>query len=222
MKAKHFLSPALSKIVGGLSLAFFLSAVILQADDSTEAAKIWAESLRLEQNSDYASALEKMSDFARVSPDTYLYQVRCGWLEYMSKNYDQAAESYLAASKIEPAALTPFLGLIYTYEASAQRPKAIEACHEALQRDPVNYTATKMLAAISYENGDFLEAARNYQNLLRVHPEDETLLSGTGWSLLKLNKMPEAAACFQRLLVLSPTYPYATVGYRTAQGKTTE
>lgn len=217
MKAKRTLRSATGKSLG--LLVALGTASLAQGQDTTQAASLWSDSLRLEQNSDYAGALDKMAYFAKVSSDIYLIQIRCGWLNYMNKSYDKAVTDYLAAAKIEPTSLTPYLGLMYTYRAAGQTPQALQACRQVLQIDPLNYTATKMLAAISYENGNFTDAAQDYLSLLRTHPEDESLLSGAGWSLLKLNRKAEAKLCFQRLLILSPTYSYAQSGYQAAQGQ---
>jgi tetratricopeptide (TPR) repeat protein len=219
MKAKRSLTIPMAKKVVLLGSILLVTAISVGADETTDAPGLWAASITLEQNSDYTGALGKMDVFAKVSTDSYLFEVRCGWLHYMNKEYDKAVESYQAASKIEPAALTPFLGLIYANEAAGKTSDAIDACNQVIQRDPLNYTAIKMLAAINYEKGDFLQAATNYQLLLRAHPEDTSLLSGAGWSLLKLNRKPEAVDCFQRLLILSPTYTYAADGLQAAQAK---
>jgi tetratricopeptide (TPR) repeat protein len=75
-----------------------------------------------------------------------------------------------------------------------------------------------MLGGIHYERQDYQRAAKTYKTLLDAYPEDPAALSGTAWSLLKLNMKQDAVTDFQRLLSIAPSYPFAQQGLNMATG----
>ncbi len=187
-----------------------------QADPTTNASAIWDQSLKSESAGDYKTAIDKMQALASVFPDTYLIQVRMGWLSYMNRDYKGAVLHYEQASQISPASLTPFLGLVYTYRAQGLNQNVQAACAELLKRDPENVIALKTLATINYEKTDFATAAHYFQALVDLHPEEPDYLSGAAWSNLKLGNKRAASMFFVRLVILSPDYSYAKQGYQLA------
>lgn len=182
----------------------------------TKAAEAWSESVNLEKNSDYAGALAKMVDFAQAGGDLYLVEVRSGWLSYTAKDYKAAARHYEAAAQLCTSAVTPLLGLASSYGALKDTARADKAAEAVLLRDPMNYTALQLLAGSALDRRDYRRSSQYYEAILKNFPEDTAALSGEGWSLLYLTKKREAAMAFQRLLILSPSYPYAQQGYEAA------
>jgi tetratricopeptide (TPR) repeat protein len=188
-------------------------------DPTTDAAILWSDSIKAESNGDYAGALVKMDQLANVFPDPYLVNIRKGWLSYMNHDYVHAVYDYHQASSAAPDAITPYIGLVYSYRAAGLTQNTVGACNDVLKHDPQNTIALKMLASISYEQTDFATAAHYYQVLVDAHPEEPVYLSGLGWSYLKLGKNDLAVRFFQRLLILSPDYAYAQQGYAAALPK---
>lgn len=182
----------------------------------TKASQAWSESVTLEKNSDYVGALAKMADFAQAGGDLYLVEIRSGWLSYSGKDYRAAARHYEAASQLNTNAVTPLLGLANSYHALKETSLSDKAAEAVLLRDPANYSALLLLANSALDRHDYRRSSQYYEAILKNYPEDTAALSGDGWSLLYLTKKREAAMAFQRLLTLSPSYPYAQQGYEAA------
>ena len=215
MKATSSARSALAAVVLAGSAVFSPSLPAAPAS-WTKAAQAWSESVTLEKNSDYAGALAKMIDFAQNGGDLYLVEIRSGWLSYAAKDYKAAARHYEAASQLNTSAVTPLLGQANSYHALKEASLSDKAAESVLLRDPANYSALLLLANSALDRHDYRRSSQYYEAILKNYPEDIAALSGDGWSLLYLTKKREAAMAFQRLLTLSPSYPYAQQGYDTA------
>lgn len=211
-------SPVRSVLLAAALVGSSVFAAALPATTAswTKASQAWSESITLEKNSDYVGALAKLVDFAQAGGDLYLVEIRSGWLSYAAQDYRAAARHYEAASQLNTSAVTPLLGLANSYHALKEVSLSEKAAEAILLRDPANYTALLLLANSSLDRHDYRRSSQYYEAILKNYPEDIAALSGDGWSLLYLTKKREAALAFQRLLTLSPSYPYAQQGYEAA------
>ncbi|MFN6017243.1 MAG: tetratricopeptide repeat protein, partial [Verrucomicrobiota bacterium] len=67
--------------------------------------------------------------------------------------------------------------------------------------------------------GQFIEAGKKYQELLKREPNDPTLINNYGSILYKQGKTDEAIAQFRRALELSPNLKDASINLSVAMGQ---
>ena len=60
------------------------------------------------------------------------------------------------------------------------------------------------MAWIQYCQRDYRRAAAYYRQLVALYPSDTEMLLGLGFSLKFMGQASEAAACFNKVLLLSP------------------
>jgi tetratricopeptide (TPR) repeat protein len=105
--------------------------------------------------------------------------------------------------------VTDTLALAVQSKEQGEVPRAEKLYRRILDKDPDNATARKHLAGICLSLGRFEEAAGNFQQLLRVLPNDAAIHNDRGIALAQLGKLSEAASCFQQALDVNPQYAEA-------------
>ncbi len=141
-----------------IAILLLTTAFIHAAPDLQKAADLWQQSLTDESNQDYKAALDKIVEFKKAGGETYLATIRTAWLSYLAKDYDKAVQFYTAAAKQEPRAITPHLGLTYTF-LEMQKPKeALIAARNGLAIDQYNFKLLLIAGEQLFNQGDFRKA----------------------------------------------------------------
>jgi tetratricopeptide (TPR) repeat protein len=211
------------RIVALAGLSFILYSPLFGATADTSAATdknalSWSQSVDFEKKSDYASAITKINEFIRNGGDAYLGRLRGGWLYYENRDYPHAEEYYQVAASHEPKAVTPLLGLAYSYRAGGDDAKAETTCRDILKRDPGNTKAFHILGMIYFDRKDYRNASLVYDQILALSPEDTDAISGAAWAKYYLNDLHSASGLFNRLVMLSPDYSHAKDGQAATAG----
>ncbi len=184
--------------------------------DSRKAAGAWTASLTAEQSGDYSAALQETGNWKQAGGDLFVATLRAAWLHYCSQDYAKAATTYHQASLLQPAAITPLLGLLSTAQAMQDPAKIQAAAERVLKVEPGSYKALMALGALSYASGDFRKARGWYLRVLGSYPEDIAALSGAGWASFQLGDRKEAQNAFQRIATMNPDYPFLQDGLALA------
>lgn len=173
---------------------------------------LWQESLSAETSGEPTKAADKLAEFTKAGGDPYLSNLRGGWLQLSAKNYDQAANLYAAAMKLQPDALNPRLGLLKVAQAKADSAATVKMSDLVLKLDTTNYSALMAIAGETLQAKDYRRAKAAYQKVLGLYPEDQDAISGTAWCHFYLGMKREAQAGFQKLMSLNPDYPHVREG----------
>lgn len=195
------------------------SATNTTSSKPAELGKIWTASVAAEKNQDYATAIQKVSDFMQGGGDLFMGALRTGWLQYMSGDYPKAERAYSKAAQLQPSSINALLGVLNATRAQLDPVKAERAATAVLKVEPSNYTALLALAGLHYATGDYRKSASAYRRLLVTYPDDLDGLSGAAWSSLNLGDKNAALTDFTRLLSISPEYSQAAAGYEKAGGR---
>ena len=207
--------------LAGLSLivhSFLFGATAAAATDNNKNTLSWNQSVELEKKSDYAGALLKINEFIRNNGDLYLGYLRGGWLYYENHDYPHAEDFYKLAAIHEPKAVTPLLGLAYSYRAGGDNEKAEATSRQILKLDPGDTKAFHVLGMIYFDRKDYRNASLVYDQILALSPEDTDAISGSAWAKYYLNDLHNAAGLFNRLVMLSPDYSHAKDGQAATAG----
>jgi tetratricopeptide (TPR) repeat protein len=187
------------------------------ASAETEAAKRYQESYDLEATGKTDAALDALNRLPSVEHQSYVAELRRGWLLYRLGRHDDAATAYGLAIALAPAAIEPKVGVLAPLIA-LRRWSDVEATARAVLRmDPANYSATLRLAYATYNMARFIEAEAAYRALVGLYPSDVDARAGLGWSLLKQGRKSDATKAFAALLLFAPRNALALEGARACQ-----
>lgn len=189
------------------------------APDAATLSKSWKASLDAETDKNYNEALHQVTDYYREGGDMFLSLLRSGWLYYLDKNYGKAQEQYSLASRMQPMAINPLLGLLNIAQARNDVSGIRLAAGSLLHVDPINYRAQMALAYVDFHEKHYQQALSGYQRVLYVYPDDLEATSGAAWSSYYLGLKDEAAAGFRKLLSVDADYTYAAKGLELVSQK---
>ena len=158
-------------------------------------------------------ALEALDCLPEAQRDSYVAELRRGWLLYQLGRHAEASAAYARASARAPGAVESRLGMMLPLMAERRFAAASELGREILGLDPRNYLATLRLAFIDYNQGQYAAAAAGYRALMDAYPGDMEVRSGLGWSLLKLGRTSEAVSHFREILTVAPRHATAREGF---------
>ena len=196
-----------------IAILLFTTAFIHAAPDLQKVADLWQQSLTDESNQDYKAALDKIVEFKKAGGETYLATIRTAWLSYLAKDYDKAVQFYSAASRQEPRAITPHLGLTYTL-LEMQKPKeALTAARNGLAIDQYNFKLLLIYGELLFNQGDFRKAETYFDRASHLQPEDPIAMSWLGWSQIAQNQPKLAAPTFEKLMQINPDGYLVRDGY---------
>lgn len=193
-------------LLGGAALKVF--AQEMNAQDA------FSISYAAEYKKDIPGAIKPLKAIEAAEGGNYLLQLRLGWLLYVSGLYNESAEYYKKAAKLEPNAAEPLVGQANSLVAGGKNEDAILVYKNILTIDPTNYTALSRLAWISYSKKEYSKAAEMYRVLAQRYPSDTEMLLGLGYALKLDGNSGEAARYFNRVLLLSPKNARALEGLK--------
>lgn len=153
-----------------------------------------------------------------ANKNSYVAQYRRGWLFYRLGKYSESIEGYNQAIALAPSSVEARLGVLLPQMALRRWSDVESAAKGALRLDGANYLANLRLAFAYYNLHRYADAVSHYGKLHQMHPSDVEVLSGLGWSLLKLGKKDEAAERFRALLEIAPRHALAKEGIKAAGG----
>lgn len=88
-------------------------------------------------------------------------------------------------------------------------PKIVEHLRALGYLDATSPKGERNLAALHFEKGDYAEAARMYEALVRERPDDASLHASLAGALGALDRLDESLAALDRAIALEPANPEA-------------
>ena len=159
----------------------------------------------------YSEAL-KITKAILEETNSFLGNLRAGWLHYLIGEYDNSIDYYSKASVMAPGAVTPLTGLSNCYIAKKDSANAIRITSAILSLDPTNYAANKRLSELYWNSEDYARASVYYLKLSTLYPEDLDIANSLAWSYLKLGRTYEAKIIFNNILIVNPVHSGAKAG----------
>lgn len=111
----------------------------------------------------------------------------------------KAQEAYKKVLELNPRQLQAKTNMAMTYVQSGTPMQAIGLLREVLEEEPNFEPALMNLGVLSMQSNQFDKAADRFQQVLRINPKNINAQLGFGYSLIELNKKPEAKKVFEDL-----------------------
>lgn len=173
---------------------------------------LWQESVAKEQASEPAQALDATARYLREGGDPYLANLRAAWLHYGQKQYGDAARFYQAAARLQPAAVSPRLGLLNIAAEKGDAMEAMKAGELVLAADKCNLRALYAVAWGAFQAKTYGKSGTTYRRILELYPEEIDAASGAAWSAFYEGRKSEARRFFRMVVSVNPDYTDALKG----------
>lgn len=143
-----------------------------------------------------------------VDPNNKDVHYALGHVHFQKQEYVEAAEEFKKSLSIDPrySEAHNYLGKVYEVQGAPE--KAIAAYREAL-KNPQYDTPQKPylnLGLIYVKQEKYDQAAREFQNVLRVDPENIIAHNELGRAYYQMGKPKEAIASYQEAIRMAPNY----------------
>ena len=193
-----------------VNIFLFVSAV---AYSQTEDAIIecFQKSYKLENGGKYAAAIDELK---KVKADTYMINVRLGWLSYLAGEYKKATEYYAKAISLRPRSIEARLGYVLP-AAKLKAWKNVGDQYDAiLSIDPGNYKANYYRGLMYYNQSNYTKASTYINKLEELYPFDYDAVILAAWTTFHLNNKQKAKLLFIQAKTIQPASESAAEGLK--------
>jgi len=192
----------------GLSLICSLAS----AQTSASAQTAFTKSYESEQAGNYNTAINDLKSV--YNKDSYVINLRLGWLYYLAKNYTESVKFYNIAIALKPYAIEARFGCIKPLSA-IENWEAVKTHYlQIIKIDPQNTVANYWLGVIYYNQKNYGSAANLFGRNINLYPLDYDSVIMLAWTKLNLGKSTDAKVLFNQALILRPDDSSALEGLK--------
>lgn len=199
------------KRIGLVVCAMFVFST-LKAQSQSSFQTAFSKSYESEQAGNYTSAINDIKSIYK--PDSYISNIRLGWLNYLAKQYIESIKYYDKAIALKPYAIEARFGCIKPLSAIESWEKVKNHYLQILKIDPQNTVANYWLGVVYYNRKDYANAMKLFEKVVNLYPLDYDSVIMLAWSKLNLGKQADAKVLFNHALVLRPNDSSALTGLK--------
>jgi len=200
----------LKKILFVTSLTLLFNCAMAQSTAVVEAA--FAKSYVAEKDNDYTAAINTLK--AVYKTDSYIMNIRLGWLCYLAKQYTESISYYDKSIVLMPYAIEARFGCVKPLSALESWEKVKENYIQILKIDPQNTTANYWLGVIYYNRKDYANASKLLEKVVNLFPLDYESVIMLAWTRLYSGKNEDAKVLFHQALIIRPSDSSALSGLK--------
>jgi tetratricopeptide (TPR) repeat protein len=146
--------------------------------------------------------------------DSYIINIRLGWLYYLAKQYTESIKYYDKSIALKPYAIEARFGAVKPLSAIESWDKVKTHYLEILKIDPQNTIANYWLGVIYYNRKDYVSAIKLFEKVVNLYPLDYDSVIMLAWSKLNTGKSADARVLFNQALILRPNDSSALSGLK--------
>ena len=137
------------------------------------------------------------------------YHFVAGRLSLLAEDLPQALQEFQAALEADPESVTLRLEVAWVLYQSGEVTKAVEACREAISRDPTNTEGHLLLGKIFYgtraRSDEHAEAVEAFEKVLELEPKHTEALQSLAELYFQAGDFEASARSFRRLREMDPS-----------------
>lgn len=187
---------SITTIILIMAIAMFAKA----QDEKTIAAL--STSYQDETNKEYAASIAALENV--YDANSYLLNLRLGWLYYLKKEYAKSQEYYKKAIALEPKSIEARLGYVSPTSALEKWDDVLKTYKDILVIDPNNSLVNYRVGYIYYFRKNFVEAEKYLVAILKLYPFDYDTNALLGANYLAQGKIKEAKKYYSIALAYNP------------------
>jgi len=161
------------------------------------------KSYQYEKIGDYKDAIKTLIPIYKQNKNDYFLNLRLGYLFFLNKKYSNALYYYNRAQSIKSNSFEPKLGLLRIYLHTKQYKIVLKNANVILRKDFYNYYANKYIIKALIGLGFFKESIKYCNKMLRLYPNDVSLLLLLGYNYNYVDK-ETAKDVYKKVLLLDP------------------
>jgi tetratricopeptide (TPR) repeat protein len=192
------------------AFVFLISCALAQNSVALQTA--FVKSYESEQAGKYAEAISAMK--AVYKADSYILNIRLGWLLYLDKQYTESISYYDKSIALKPYAIEARFGCVKPLSAIESWEKVKAHYVEILKIDPQNTVANYWLGVVYYNRKDYTNAGKLFEKVVNLYPLDYDSVIMLAWSKLNSGKSADANVLFNQALILRPDDSSALSGLK--------
>lgn len=128
---------------------------------------------------------------------------------YEQEKYEEAANEFRAAVKLNPSYAPGWSGLAKTEAKLGKITQALDDMQNAIDLDPDNTANLSVFGNLQFQAKDYMAATGTYQEVLRRHPDDMQVRFNLGLALYQLGFFDDAMKEFSALENKDTEFPNA-------------
>lgn len=142
-----------------------------------------------------------------VSLDSYLASAHIaqGLAKIQSGDSAEAEKELRKAADLDPKSAVPHFWLAYMYDKTEKGSLAVPELKAGLQDDPKDWRLYMEQGLNAYQAASYKDAVQNWEQALRLEPDNTLALRDLGAAYHKLERDDDAAAALQRALEIKPS-----------------
>jgi len=179
-----------------------ISIQLIQAQEYLKQQDAFRKSYEAEAKKEYTNAINSLK--VVYDDKSYELNLRLGWLNYLTGNYNDSRSFYTKATALMPYSIEAKIGLAYPLAAQGNINEVVVLYEKILEIAPNYSIALFKLGMIHYEKGDFEKALKYFEKVANLWPFDYDALVMLGWTYYRLNNVREARVLFQKALLHTP------------------
>lgn len=179
-----------------------LLAVSATGQDFETMQSAFSKSYTLEYEKDYNGAIKELLDI--YQEDSYLINVRLGWLYYLAGDYPTSSGYYEMAIQLKPYSVEAKFGATYPLSAMGNWSEVKKQYISILEIDEMNTKANYHIGLMYYNAEDFATAMKHFEKVVNQYPFDYDSTRMLAWTSFKLGKLREAEVLFKKTLLIRP------------------
>jgi len=180
-----------------LSLTLFLLIPNIKADE-------WEDSYKLEAEGKYSAAAAALNPFLVKKPINEFALLRHGWLNYSSRNHNDAIRDYKHALTLNPNSLDARLGLILPMMAQGRWREAALHATKVLDVAPWQYHAHIRLMACEEAMQQWSTLEKHANKVAERYPSDATIQVYLARAYISTGKTEMALSTYKRVKQIVP------------------
>lgn len=200
----------LKRILLTVALTFVVCSLTAQSTSVIQATFI--KSFESEKSGNYVAAINSMKTIYKA--DSYIVNIRLGWLYYLAKQYTESIKYYDKSIALKPYAIEARFGAVKPLSAIESWDKVKVHYVEILKIDSQNTIANYWLGVIYYNRKDYVNAIKLFEKVVNLYPLDYDSSIMLAWSKLNTGKSSDARVLFNHALILRPNDSSALSGLK--------
>jgi tetratricopeptide (TPR) repeat protein len=200
----------LKRILLTVTLTFMFGSLMAQSTSVIQST--FVKSFESEKSGNYTAAINSMKTIYKA--DSYIINIRLGWLYYLAKQYTESIKYYDKSIALKPYAIEARFGAVKPLSAIESWDKVKTHYLEILKIDPQNTIANYWLGVIYYNRKDYVSAIKLFEKVVNLYPLDYDSVIMLAWSKLNTGKSADARVLFNQALILRPNDSSALSGLK--------
>ncbi len=162
------------------------------------------KSYTYEKSGNYNDAIKALQLVYQEYPKSFGVNHRLGYLYSLNAQFKNSAHHYKQAVTALPDALSPKLGLMYTYLLGQRYEEASKLGYQILRIDYYNYYGNLRLAHVLRKQGNTEMAESILLKMLVRYPSDTLYLTELGLLTLARGEKARSGEIMAEVLILDP------------------